>query len=76
MKKAMAKALFDEGVLARAIATKDLKEGYNLGFTRKTCLKENEFLETERGEVRAFKTADAVLNMAQQIGFNQVEFFV
>ncbi len=75
MKKSLAKTLFEEGVLARAIATQDIEQGFNLAFTRANNLAENEFLETERGDVRRFKTADAVLSMADDIGFKKVEFF-
>lgn len=74
MKKSLAKTLFEEGVLAQAIATRDLQEGFNLGFSRQNSLKEHEYLVTERGGVRAFKTADAVLKMAEEIGFKKVEF--
>lgn len=76
MKKRMAKTLFSEGVLAGAHATRAIDSGYNLGFSRANGVREWEYLETELGQVRTFKTADAVLSTAEDIGFKKIEFNV
>jgi len=74
MKKALAETLFEEGVLSQAMATRGISGGFNLAFKRKSSLKEPEYLVTERGAVRTFKTADALLALASHIGFKKVEF--
>jgi len=74
MKKSLAKTLFCEGVLGKAVATPAISEGYNLAFSRINNTGGLEYLETERGEIRTFKSSDAVLSLAKDIGFKVVEF--
>lgn len=74
MNMSLAKTLFDEGVLKKALVTRDIERGFNLAFSRSEDGSKAEPLDVERGGVRKFKTADAALKMAEQIGFRKVEF--
>lgn len=75
MKKSIAKTLFFEGVLIEALATKDQVSGFNLAFKKQNS-GNIDYLVTERGGIRQFKTADAVIKTAKEIGFQIVEFHV
>tara|TARA_R110002050_G_C8889929_1_gene509389 strand:- start:1311 stop:1541 length:231 start_codon:yes stop_codon:yes gene_type:complete len=76
MKKTLAKTLFEEGVLLEAIATVGINGGYNLAFTKKSTGSDFVYLNTDKNNIREFKTADAVISTAKTIGFLKIEFHI
>lgn len=62
------KMLFDNGVLRDASVVRAvMAEGWTLQFGRLGL--ESITLDTQRGSVRVFKTADAALSVCNEVGF-------
>lgn len=75
MKIAVAKMLFTEGVLSKSQAVQNpMGAGYVLELFRSSAQAIPEAMQTDKGETRVFKTADAVLKTAHDIGFKEVLF--
>lgn len=74
MRTALAKTLFREGVLRMIVVTEAIEGGFNMAVKRGDLDLTPEYIETARGEVRRFKTADAALKAAKEIGFKNVVF--
>lgn len=67
--------LFSEGVLAKAQAVRNpMGAGYVLELFRSSAQTVPESMQTDKGKTRVFKTADAVLKTAHDIGFQEVLF--
>ena len=76
MKIATAKMLFSEGVLIKARAVKNFtNDGYVLEMSKASTPDHPEALLTDKSEIRVFKTADALLNTAAEVGFREVTFY-
>ena len=75
MQEATAKLMFDAGTFSKAIVVPVpmMSSGYHLHlvkFSKNSC---TEIIEKQRGGYRIFKTIDAAVNTAREIGFKRIE---
>ena len=74
MQESQAKLLFDHGGLAKAvIAPAPMGHGWHLHVVKFGKNGDTEVIERQRGGWRVFKTVDAAVNTANEIGFRRVE---
>lgn len=74
MEEIKAKWVFEQGGFAKAvIAPTPMGAGYHLHLVKFGRNAETEVLERQRGGWRVFKTIDAGVNTAHNIGFRRIE---
>ena len=75
MQEATAKLMFDTGTFSKAIVVPVpmASDGYHLHLVKFSRNSETEIIEKQRGGYRIFKTIDAAVNTAREIGFKRIE---
>ena len=74
MQESQAKLLFDHGGLAKAVVVPaPMGHGWHLHVVKFGKNGDIEIIERQRGGWRVFKTVDAAVNTANEIGFRRVE---
>lgn len=74
MQEPTAKAVFDNGGFTRAIIVPvPMGEGYHLHLVRFGRNGGSEIIERQRGGYRVFKSTDAAISTAYNIGFKRIE---
>ena len=75
MQEATAKLMFDNGTFSKAIVvpTPMASSGYHLHLVKFSRNSETEIIEKQRGGYRIFKTIDAAVNTAREVGFKRIE---
>ena len=77
MQELKAKWVFEQGGFSKAlIACTPMGTGYHLHLVRFGRQAETEIIERQRGGWRLFKTIDAAVQTAKNIGFRRVEIDV
>lgn len=74
MQEPTAKAVFDNGGFTRAIIVPvPMGEGYHLHLIKPGKRGDSEIIERQRGGYRVFKSTDAAISTAYNIGFRHIE---
>ncbi len=75
MQEARAILMFDTGTFPKAIVARVpmASDGYHLHLVKFSRNSETEIIEKQRGGYRIFKTIDAAVNTAREIGFKRIE---
>jgi hypothetical protein len=75
MQEATAKLMFESGTFSKAIVVPVpmVSDGYHLHLVKFSKNGGTEIIEKQRGGYRIFKTIDAAVNTAREIGFKRIE---
>lgn len=75
MQEATAKLMFESGTFSKAIVVTVpmVSDGYHLHLVKFSKNGGTEIIEKQRGGYRIFKTIDAAVNTAREVGFKRIE---